>query len=58
MDDVRLRLNDRTVVAVDATVVDISERLELGPHGRLVVRTGDMALWPHPEGPTAREQRT
>ncbi len=52
MDDVRLRLDDGTVVTVDATVVDTSGPLELGPRGRLVVRIGSLDLWSHSKGPT------
>ena len=45
-DDVRLLLDDGTVVAVDATVVDIREPLALGPRGRLTVAVGGLELWP------------
>lgn len=52
IDDVRLRLDDGTVLMIDATVVDIvDELLPLGPRGRLVVDIGGAELWPGSDGP-------
>jgi len=56
MDDVRLRLDDGTVIALDATVVDAGGPLQLGPRGQLTVRIGGLELWPYSEGPTASER--
>ncbi len=58
MDDVRLYLDDDTVIALDATVVEDSGPLELGPRGQLTVRIGGLDLWPHPARPTTPEQPT
>lgn len=45
-DDVRLLLDDDTVVAVDAIAVEITEPLALGPRGKLTVAIGGLELWP------------
>ena len=45
-DDVRLLLDDDTVVVVDVTVVEVTEPLPLGPRGQLTVIVGDVELWP------------
>lgn len=46
VDDVRLLLDDGTVVTIDATVVDVDEPIPLGPRGRLTVSIGRPGLWP------------
>lgn len=47
MDDVRLRLDDGSVVTLDATAVDgVVGPIDLGPQGRLVVNIGGSGLWP------------
>ncbi len=45
-DDVRLLLDDDTVVAIDAIAVEITEPLALGPRGKLTVAVGGLELWP------------
>lgn len=45
-DDVRLLLDDDTVVAIDAVAVEITEPLALGPRGKLTVAVGGLELWP------------
>jgi len=57
MDDVRLRLDDGTVVALDATVEEIVEPLELGPRGRLTVSIGGIELWRGAEDAASAEPR-
>ncbi len=45
-DDVRLLLDDDTVVAIDAIAVETTEPLALGPRGKLTVAVGGLELWP------------
>ncbi len=45
-DDVRLLLDNDTVVAIDAIAVEITEPLALGPRGKLTVAVGGLELWP------------
>jgi|GEM_PF-6187159 len=45
-DDVRLLLDDDTVVAIDAIAVEITQPLALGPRGQLTVDVGGLELWP------------
>lgn len=47
----RLLLDDDTVVAIDATIFEVTDEalkeLGLGPEGRLTVTIGGRELWPH-----------
>ena len=46
VDDIRLLLDDGTVVTIDATVVDVDDPIPLGPRGRLRVSIGRPELSP------------
>jgi len=51
VDDVRLRLDDGTVILIDSELdrgsVPLAETLGRPPWSRLVVRIGGGELWPH-----------
>ncbi len=47
MDDVRLRLDDGSFIALDVTAVhEVVCGWDLGFHGRLIVTIGGAELWP------------